>query len=71
VLEEVLAEAGEGRFALTELGEWLRADVAGSMRGGVLARGELYYRPAAGMLAAVGRVGPRSSRCTGTGSSST
>jgi hypothetical protein len=53
VLEEVLAEAGEGRFALTELGEWLRADVAGSMRGGVLARGELYYRPAAGMLAAV------------------
>jgi O-methyltransferase domain len=53
VLEEVLAEAGEGRFALTKLGEWLRADVAGSMRGGVLARGELYDRPAAGMLAAV------------------
>jgi SAM-dependent methyltransferase len=53
VLEEVLAEAGEGRFALTELGKWLRADVPGSMRGGVLARGELYYRAAAGMLAAV------------------
>ena len=49
VLEEVLAEAGEGRFALTELGEWLRADLPGSMRGGVLARGELYYRAAAGV----------------------
>jgi hypothetical protein len=53
VLEEVLAEADGGRFALTELGEWLRADVAGSMRGGVLAHGELHYRPASGMLAAV------------------
>jgi len=49
VLEEVLAEAGEGQFALTELGEWLRADLPGSMRGGVLARGELYYRAAAGV----------------------
>ena len=53
VLEEVLAEAGGGRFALTEVGERLLGDVPGSLRGGVLVTGELYYRAAAGMLAAV------------------
>jgi hypothetical protein len=52
VLEEVLAEEG-GRFALTELGHCLRADAAGSMRGSILARGEVYYQAAAGTLAAV------------------
>jgi hypothetical protein len=48
VLEEVLAEAGEGRFAPTELGEWLRADLPGSMRGGVLARGSSTTGPRPG-----------------------
>ena len=52
VLEEVLAEEG-GRFALTELGQCLRADAPRSMRGPVLARGEVYYQAAAGTLAAV------------------
>ena len=53
VLEEVLAEEEGGRFALTELGHCLRADAAGSMRGPILARGEVYYQAAAGTLAAV------------------
>ena len=52
-LEEVLAEVGGGRFALTELGERLRSDVPGSIKGPMVVRGELYYRAAAGMLAAV------------------
>lgn len=52
-LEEVLEERDGGRFALTEVGACLRSDVAGSMRGPVVARGELYYQAAAGMLAAV------------------
>ena len=53
VLEEVLAEEEGGRFALTELGQCLRTDAPGSMRGSVLARGEVYYQAAAGTLAAV------------------
>jgi len=53
VLEEVLAEEEGGRFALTELGECLQADAPGSVRGPVLARGEVYYQAAAGTLAAV------------------
>jgi hypothetical protein len=53
VLEEVLAEEEGGRFALTELGQCLRADAPRSMRGPVLARGEVYYQAAAGTLAAV------------------
>ena len=52
-LEEVLAEVGGGRFALTELGKRLRSDVPGSIKGPMVVRGELYYRAAAGMLAAV------------------
>jgi hypothetical protein len=52
-LEEVLAEVDGGRFALTELGQCLRGDVAGSIRGPMAVRGELYYQAAAGMLAAV------------------
>jgi hypothetical protein len=57
VLEEVLAEEDGGRFALTELGQCLRTDAPGSMRGSVLARGEVYYQAAAGTLAAVRRGG--------------
>jgi hypothetical protein len=52
-LEEVLEQRDGGRFALTEVGACLRSDVTGSMRGPVVARGELYYQAAAGMLAAV------------------
>jgi hypothetical protein len=53
VLEDVLAEEDGGRFALTEVGECLRGDLPGSIRGPTLVRAELYYRAAAGMLAAV------------------
>jgi O-methyltransferase domain len=50
VLEGVLAEAADGRFALTPLGECLRDGVEGSMRAAVIVRAELYYRAAAGLL---------------------
>jgi hypothetical protein len=53
VLEDVLAEVDGGRLVLTELGERLRGDVPGSLKGPVLVRGELYYQAAAGLLAAV------------------
>jgi hypothetical protein len=52
VLEDVLAEQ-DGRFALTPLGACLRDGVPGSMRGPAIARGELYYTAAAGLLRAV------------------
>jgi hypothetical protein len=52
-LEDVLAEVDGGRFALTEVGERLRSDVPGSIKGPIVVRGELYYQAAAGMLAAV------------------
>jgi hypothetical protein len=52
-LEDVLAEVEGGRFALTEVGQCLRDDLPGSLRGPMLVRGELYYRAAAGTLAAV------------------
>jgi hypothetical protein len=57
VLQEILAEEDDGRFALTELGQCLRTDAPGSMRGSVLARGEVYYQAAAGTLAAVSEGG--------------
>jgi len=50
VLEDVLAQDGSGRFALTALGEGLREGVPGSQRGAVLVRGEVYWSAAAGML---------------------
>jgi hypothetical protein len=52
VVEDVLAEVDGGRFALTEVGERLRADVPGPLRGPIVVRGELYYQAAAGILAA-------------------
>jgi hypothetical protein len=52
-LEDVLEERDGGRFALTEVGACLRSEVAGSLRGPLIVRGELYYQAAAGMLAAV------------------
>jgi ubiquinone/menaquinone biosynthesis C-methylase UbiE len=48
VTDEVLAEADDDRFALTPLGGCLR-----SMRGAALARGDVYYDAAAGLLATV------------------
>jgi hypothetical protein len=51
--EEVLDELADGRFALTLVGELLRSGVPGSLRGAVAARGGLYHRAAAGLLAAV------------------
>jgi hypothetical protein len=51
-LDDVLAER-DGRFALTPLGECLREGVAGSLRGPVIVRGELYYEAAAGVLQTV------------------
>jgi SAM-dependent methyltransferase len=56
VLEDVVAEDDEGRFALTELGALLRTDAAGSLRGPAQARGRVYYGAAAGLLETV-RVG--------------
>ena len=50
VLEDVLAEDGDGRFALTAVGEGLRDGVPGSQRGAILVRGEAYWSAAAGML---------------------
>ena len=47
-VEEVVDELDGDRFALTPLGEALRA-----MQGPIVARGELYYRAAAGLLDAV------------------
>lgn len=46
----VLDDRQGGRFALTAVGELLRADHSRSMRGAVLARGRLYYAALAGLL---------------------
>ena len=53
VLEHVVAEDDDRRFALTELGALLRTDAAGSLRGPALARGRVYYGAAAGLLETV------------------
>jgi SAM-dependent methyltransferase len=55
--EAVLEELTDGRFALTAMGELLRAGTPGSLRGTVAARGELYYGAGAGLLEAVHRGG--------------
>jgi O-methyltransferase domain/Dimerisation domain len=52
VLEDILAEEDGERFRLTGLGEGLRDGVPGSLRGAILARGELYWSAAAGLLRA-------------------
>jgi hypothetical protein len=48
VIEDVLAEEDDGRFALTPIGECLPI-----LRGSALVRGEVYYRSATGLLDAV------------------
>jgi hypothetical protein len=53
VLEDVLHEEEDGRFALTPLGECLRDGVRGSLRGQVMVRGDLYYGAAAGLPATI------------------
>jgi hypothetical protein len=58
VLEDVLFETADGRFALTEVGEFLRDDVPGSLRRAVIARGELYYDAATGLMETVRDGGP-------------
>ena len=45
VIEDVLAEDADGRFALTPVGECLA-----SLRGSAIVRGELYYESAAALL---------------------
>ena len=52
-IDGVLAETGDGCFALTPLGDCLREDAPGSLRGAAMVRGELYYRAAGGMLEAM------------------
>jgi hypothetical protein len=51
--EGVLDEHPDGRFDLTALGRCLRSDVSSSLRGAIIARGDLYYGAAAGLLEAV------------------
>lgn len=51
--EGVLAELPDGRFGLTPVGDLLREDVAGSLRGAALARGDLYFPAAADLLVAL------------------
>ena len=51
--EGVLTEEPDGAFALTDLGQPLRSDHPGSLRGAALARGELYLAAAAHLLPAV------------------
>jgi hypothetical protein len=50
--EGVLEERPDGRFGLTALGACLRSGVPGSLRGAIIARGDLYFRAAAGLLEA-------------------
>ncbi len=49
----VLDEEEDGRFRLNPAGERLRDGVPGSVRGQIQARGDLYFRAAAGLLGAV------------------
>jgi ubiquinone/menaquinone biosynthesis C-methylase UbiE len=49
----VLDERPDGRFGLTELGAVLRSGLPGSLRGAIIARGDLYSRAAGGLLDAV------------------
>ena len=51
--EGVLDERPDGRFGLTALGSCLRGAVSGSLRGAIIARGDLYYGAAGGVLKAV------------------
>jgi hypothetical protein len=66
--EGILDECPGGRFGLAAAGTCLRADVPGSLRGAILARGEVYYAAAAGLLEAVQHGGAAFERVHGLGS---
>ena len=53
VIDGVLREHADGRFDLTPAGDLLRVDAPGSVRGAVIARGDIYYGAAAGLLPAL------------------
>jgi hypothetical protein len=57
VIDGVLDEDEEGRFVLTDAGRYLESSRADSMRGAILARGELYYRAAGSLLETLERGG--------------
>jgi hypothetical protein len=63
--EDVLEELADGRFALTAMGELLRAGTPGSLRGTVVARGEVYYGAIAGLLDTVRQGGTPFERVNG------
>jgi SAM-dependent methyltransferase len=65
--EGMLDEHPDGRFSLTAVGSCLRRDVASSLRGAILARGDLYYPAAAGLLDAVRQGGSAFEHVHGTG----
>lgn len=64
---DVLEEHADGRFGLSALGNCLRGGVPGSLRGAIVARGDLYYRAAAELLAAVREGGVAFERAYGGG----
>jgi hypothetical protein len=51
--EGVLEELPSDHFGLTVLGHCLRREVPGSLHGAIIARGDLYFRAAGGLLEAV------------------
>lgn len=50
VIDGVLDEDADGRFRVTDAGQLLESDRPDSMRGAVMARGELYYQAAAALI---------------------
>ena len=63
--EGLLEEHPDGRFGLTALGECLRDGVPNSLCGAITARGDLYFRAAAGLLDAVRQGGVAFERAYG------
>ena len=53
VVDGVLAEDPDGRFRVTDAGRLLDSDRPDSMRGAVIARGELYYQAAGALIETV------------------
>jgi hypothetical protein len=53
VIDGVLDEDPDGRFRVTEAGRLLDSDRPDSMRGAVMARGQLYYQAAAALIETV------------------
>jgi hypothetical protein len=51
--EGIVDESPDGRFGLSAVGACLRGDLPNSLRGAVIARGDLYYAAAAGLHDAV------------------